>query len=170
MVIPIEKYMILLKMKYQNIWELKGIPRFIATLFLATIISASFAVISRLGTPCLSNLFVGLPYYVILIFSLVTLFLFVCSFGPLLFTFRGIGLLGPSETFQAILSLVAILLFLWAIPVLIIYWTINPNNLKKAIRIGVFLSSSSLSLFYYLSNKKKFKSPADIVSFFQVPV
>ncbi len=151
--------------KFPKFKELKGIPRFIAILFFATIISALFAVISRLGIPYLSHLFVKLPFYVILILSLATIFLFVFSFGTVPYTFKGIGLPGPSETIQAILSLVAVLLFLWAIPALI-YWSINPNNFKKAITIGIFLSSSSLSLIFYLSNKKKFKSPADIVSFF----
>jgi hypothetical protein len=98
--------------------------------------------------------------------SLITLALFVFSFGTVPYTFRGVGLPGPSETIQAILSLVAILLFLWAIPALIIYWIVNPANLKKAIKIGVFFSSSALSVFFYLSNRKLFRSPADIVGFF----
>ncbi len=165
-VIPAEKYMNLMKSKIQNPKELKGIPRFVATISLATIISALFAVISRLGVPYLSHLLAKLPFYVILFLSLVTLLLFVFSFGTVPYTFRGIGLPGPSETIQAILSLIAILLFLWTIPALIIYWTINPDNLKKAIKIGVFLSSSALSMVFYLSNKKLFKSPVDIVSFF----
>lgn len=156
----------LLNSKFQNFKELKWIQRFITTAIFATMMSSFFAIISRLGIPFLSHLFVQLSFYVILILSLITLFLFVFSFGTLPYTFRGIGLPGPSETIQAILSLVAILLFLWAIPALLIYWITNPYNLKKAIRIGVFLSSSSLSLIFYLSNKKKFKSPADIVGFF----
>ena len=155
-----------LKAKIQNPKELKGIPRFIATVLLAAIISALFAIISRLGIPFLSHLFVNLPFYVILILSIITLSVFVYTSGTVIYTFRGIGLPGPSETIQAILSLVAILLFLWVIPAIIIYWSINPDNLRKAIKIGVFLSSTALSLVFYLSNTKMFKSPADIVSFF----
>lgn len=163
---PFEKYMNLFKCKLQNPKKLEGIPRFVATVLLATLISALFAVISRLGLPSLSYILSKLPFYVIVILSLLTLFLFVYSFGTLPYTFRGIGLPGPSETIQLILSFIAILLFLWAIPALIIYWTINPDNLKKAIKIAVFLSSSALSLVVFLSKREIFKSPADIVSFF----
>ena len=156
----------LFKEKIQNPKELKGIPRFIATIILAFIISALFALVSRLGLPFLTYFIKDLPFYVILLLCILTLFLFIYSFRTVPYTFRGMGLPGPSEIIQNILSLIAILLFLWAIPALILYWTINPDNLKKAIRIGVFLSSSSLSIVFYLSNKKMFKSPADIVSFF----
>jgi hypothetical protein len=152
--------------KIRNIEELKGVSRFIATVALAFIFSSISALISRIGLPYLTTFLENLPFYVILILSLLAIIAFLYSFGTVPYTFRGIGLPGPSETIQAVLSLVAILLFLWALPALILYWMINPNNLKKAIRIGVFLSSASLSLVFYLSNKKMFKSPADIVSFF----
>jgi hypothetical protein len=156
----------LLNDKIQNPKELKGISRFIATVALAFILSSIFAIISRIGLPYLTTFLENLPLYVILILSLLAIISFIYSFGTVPYTFSGIGLPGPSETIQAILSLVAVLLFLWALPALILYWMINPDNLKKAIRIGVFLSSSSLSLVFYLSNKKRFRSPADIVSFF----
>lgn len=152
--------------KFQNNKELKGFPRFSYILFYATMVSAIFSATSRLGLPYLSNLFFKLPFYVILILSLITLIVFVFSFGTVPYTFRGSGLPGPSITIQLALSIIAILLFLWAIPALIIYWAINPVNLKKGIKIGVFISSTSLSVIYYLSNRKAFKSPADIVSFF----
>lgn len=152
--------------KFQNNKELKGIPRFFYILFYAIIISAIFSAISRLGLPYLSNIFFKLPFYVILILSLITIPLFVFSIGTVPYTFRGSGLPGPPVKIQLTLSIIAILLFLWTIPALIIYWAINPVNLKKAIKIGIFLSSTLLSLIYYLSNKKVFKSPADIVSFF----
>lgn len=155
-----------LQSKFKNFKELKGILRFIATLLLAIIISALFAIISRLGMPYLSHLFIKLPLPVILILSIITLSVFVFTFGTVPYTFKGIGLPGPAETIQVILSLVAILLFLLVIPALIIYCINNPNNLKKDIRIGIFLSSAALSTVFYLSNKKIFKSPIDTVSFF----
>lgn len=155
-----------LKTEFKNSKELRGILRFIATLLLAIIISALFAIISRLGMPYLSHLFIKLPFPVILILSIITLAVFVFTFGTVPYTFKGIGLPGPSETIQAILSLVAILLFLLVIPALIIYCINNPNNFKKDIKIGVFLSSTALSTVFYLSNKKIFKSPIDVVSFF----
>ena len=151
---------------HRNNKELKGISRFFYILFYSLIISLIFSLVSRLGLPFFSNLFLRLPFYIIIITSLIVLIIFVYSIGTVPYTFRGSGLPGPSVTIQLTLSIIAILLFLWVIPALIIYWAVNPINLKKGIKIGIFIASTLLSVVYYLSNKKAFKSPADIVSFF----
>jgi len=146
--------------------QLKSLSRYIYIIFLSFAISGLFALISCVGLPYLSILFSKFPIYINIIIALIVSMIFIYTFGTLPYTFKGIGLPGPSEIFQMILSLIALLLFLCVIPALIVYSLTNPLNFKKVIKICVFVSSTLLALVYYLSNRKKFKSPFDTISFF----
>jgi hypothetical protein len=132
----------------------------------SALLSAVFAVVSMIGLPLIYDSLLNLPKWLSSIFALFAFVIFICTSGTVFYTFKGIGLPGPNETIQLILSLIAILLFLWAFPAFVIYWFFNPKNIKKAVQIGVFLTSSALAMGFYLSNKRVFKSPADIVSYF----
>jgi len=146
--------------------KLRGLTRFCAAFSLAFIISLVFALISRIGLPYISVLFIRFHLFIGIAATIIAIFLFLFSFGTVPYTFKGIGLPGPSETIQLILTLMAILIILWVFPALIIYWFTNHGQIKGAIKIGVFFSSTFLALIFYLSNKSQFKSPVDIVSFF----
>lgn len=144
----------------------EGAIRFIFIVMLSFILASFFAIISKIGLPSTYLFATSMPRWFIITFSLLALLLFLYSFGTVPYTFRGIGLPGPPMWIQYLLSFVGIILFLSTIPALIIYWIVKPENLKWTIKIGVFFSSTSLAVIYYLCNRKAFKSPADKVSFF----
>jgi hypothetical protein len=146
--------------------KIEGAKRYLLITFYSLGVAIVFAVVSRIGLPLTYYFFTSVSKWLVALFTLLALTLFVYSFGTVPYTFGGIGLPGPPMWIQYLLSLVGVLLFLWAFPALIIYWIINPQNVKRAIKIGVFLSSSGLAVIYYLSNRKVFRSPADTVSFF----
>lgn len=145
---------------------LTGISRFVFTVIITFIFTAIFALIATLGIPFLLEVLSKFHLYISYLFGLVVLIVFINTFGAVPFIFRGVGLPGSSEYFALMLSVVGILCFLLAIPALIIYWTINPENYKKAIQIGVFLVSTGLSSIFYLTHKKSFGNVTDTVSFF----
>ena len=53
-----------------------------------------------------------------------------------------------------------------AIPLWMIYVKLNPQNPKKALQTAVFSLSMGFAIIFYLKNKKKFSSIADIVTYF----
>ena len=68
--------------------------------------------------------------------------------------------------FGAIATIFGVMCAVWALPALIIYWTLNPDYPKRAIKIFALLIGIASSLLYFLANRDKFPSVADKVTFF----
>ena len=68
--------------------------------------------------------------------------------------------------FGAIAAIFGIMCAVWALPALIIYWTLNPESPKRAIKICALLIGIAFSILYFLANREKFPSIADKVTFF----
>src|SRR3989339_1432067 len=62
--------------------------------------------------------------------------------------------------------LLSIILLITAVPALIIYWLVNPSNIKKGIQIAVFCVVGISGVLYYIKNRDKFPTAADKITYF----
>lgn len=67
---------------------------------------------------------------------------------------------------DALLLLIASFLIVWALPALLIYWSLDPRQYRHAIKIGTFLLSCGIGIAYYRSHRQAFHSTADRVTYF----
>ena len=120
---------------------------FIAGLLVAGIVSVA----SRYGVTLMLSLidsvsvwsiaYVLIYAIVLSMFALSVLYFYRQSVHGTRFAFKFSLALGE------LLMLLGALLIIWAIPSLIIYWFINPQHLKRAIQIAVFLLSLGILFF-----------------------
>ena len=68
--------------------------------------------------------------------------------------------------FGAIAAVFGLMCAVWALPALIIYWYLNPEYPKRAIKICALLIGIASSCLYFLANREKFPSVADKVTLF----
>lgn len=73
---------------------------------------------------------------------------------------------GDNIDLRLVLLFSGILCVVWAIPALIIFWLITPENHKKATQVGIFFICIGFSILYYWRHPEKFPTIADKVSFF----
>ena len=67
--------------------------------------------------------------------------------------------------FGAIAAIFGLMCAFWALPALVIYWHLNPQYPKNAIKIFALLIGIAFSTLYFLANREKFPSIADKVTF-----
>lgn len=73
----------------------------------------------------------------------------------------------PLNPYIGLLGTMAGLLFaLWAVPALIIYWSINPDALSKLLNIAVFFMVAGAGMLFFLACKERFPSIADRITYF----
>lgn len=73
---------------------------------------------------------------------------------------------GAGNDINPYLVLLSVLAILWAAPMVIIYWRLNPANIKKAIQVTSLILGLCTGIIYYWARKEDFKTTAEKISFF----
>jgi hypothetical protein len=73
----------------------------------------------------------------------------------------------PVQPYAAVIGALSGTIFLLvAVPALILYWAVHPALPETALNVCVYVMSAGISIFYYLSNRDQFTSPADRILYF----
>jgi predicted small integral membrane protein len=67
---------------------------------------------------------------------------------------------------QDISNFIGLYFLAWAIPLLFIWWVMNPEQQAKGIKKTVFVIGTTIGILYYANNSEKFSSVSGTIGYF----